>query len=121
MREGYAKQIQNIEQLEMLEEKFGVNLVGLNAIFDNRSSLNGIPGASVEVFGEIHAVNGGVLGENIEIIGTAFDVNGKVIGTEKQSVDIENFFAISPIKFYFFLTEMEEPAKLRIYPAKRPW
>lgn len=118
-REGYEKPIKNVERLVVVEEKFGVRFVGLNAVYDNMSKWNQVPSASMAILGEVQATNGTSITKDIDIICTAYDADGKVIGTGKMTIIAKNFLVLYPIDFFFRLSEFTEPAKLLIYPAKR--
>ena len=120
-KESYEKLVQNIERLEIMEGKYGVSFVGLNAMYDTNNSINGIPCANVEVYGEIHSINGAGILESIDVIATAYDSTGKVLGTGSERITADKFFVLCPIKFHFKIIDFQEPSKLRIYPAKSSW
>lgn len=109
------EQIDNIEQLEIMEEKFGINLEGLNAQISFYDSDDNMP--DVNIFGEIHAANGTGIKEDIEIVATAFDQEGKVIGTTTDYIEKDDFFALQSLNITIYDIS-SKPAKIRIYPKK---
>lgn len=108
--------IENIERLEIMEEKFGIILEGLNAeisFYEDDDTMS-----DVYIYGEIHAANGSTIEEDIVIVLTAYDKNGKVIGTGKEYIEKENFFAIHSLDGQIS-NIISKPAKIRIYPTKQ--
>ncbi len=106
------EEIENIERLEMMEEKFGVSLEGIYAEFETVDDDSHY----VNVRGEIQAVNGTKLEESLDIIITAYNAEGKVIATSNAYFDEDDFFGLSP--FDICVDIIEKPVKIRIYPKK---
>lgn len=110
------EQVVNVERLEIMEEKFGVTLEGLNAQIKHwDSDSENMP--DLEIYGEIHAANGTGIEEDVSIIATAFDSDGKVIGTGSVYIDKEDFFALENIDISI-IDIISIPVKVRVYPKK---
>ncbi len=109
------EQIENIERLEIMEEKFGITIEGLNAQISFYEDSDYMP--DVEIYGEIHAVNGTGIDDDIEIVATAFDRDGKVIGTTTDYIEKEDFFALQSLDITISDVS-SKPAKIRVYPKK---
>ncbi len=107
---GKKEEIENVERLEMMEEKFGVSLEGVYAEYETVGSDSHY----INVRGEIQAVNGTKLEESLDVIITAYNDSGKVIATGSDRFDTDEFFGLSP---FDICTEIiEKPVKIRIYP-----
>jgi len=107
--------IENIERLEIMEEKFGIILEGLNAqmsFYEDDDTMS-----DVEIYGEIHAANGSTIDNDIEIVATAFDEDGKVIGTGTEYIEQEDFFALQALSTTIS-NIISRPVKIRVYPKK---
>ncbi len=106
---GKPIEIDNIERLEMMEEKFGISINGVFAEFDNENSI-------LEVKGEIQATNGTAIDDDIELQVSAYNSSGKVILSTSHPFCAEDFFGIDSFSTYNNI--IEKPAKIRIYPKK---
>jgi len=102
--------IENIERLEMMEEKCGVSIDGAYAVFEEVD----VDSRYVTVNAEIQAVSGTTIDESIDVIFTAYNAEGKIIATGSDYFDADDFFGLSPINFCADI--IEKPAKIRIYP-----
>ena len=110
------EQVVNIERLEIMEEKFGITLEGLNAQIKHWDSDSGnMP--DLNIYGEIHAANGTGIEESVEIVATAFDTDGKVIVTGSVYINKEDFFALENIDIAM-MDIISIPVKVRVYPKK---
>jgi hypothetical protein len=107
---GKKTEIDNVERLEMMEEKCGVTLDGVYAEYE----VLGDDSNYVNVRGEIQATNGTTIDESIDIIITAYNSDGKVIATGNAYFDADDFFGISP--FDICTDIIDKPVKIRIYP-----
>lgn len=109
------EQIENLERLEIMEEKFGVVLQGLNAEMSYFDDDEYMP--NLNIYGEIHAANGTGIDQDIEIMVTAFDQDGKVIGNSSECIEKDDFFVLQAIDI--MISDISsKPAKIRIYPKK---
>jgi hypothetical protein len=110
------ERIENLEHLEIMEDKFGISIEGLYAEIERWDDLPGqLP--NVNIYGEVHASNGTGINENICIVATAFNKEGKVIGASEAHIYQEDFFAIEPLQI-LINDIVEKPSKIRIYPKK---
>lgn len=112
----YVKQIQNIERLEIMEDKYGVRFEGVNATFQLYNENTGQ--VVIDVYGEIQALNGTGIVDDLSISAIVYGSDGKVLGSYSTSIESDKFFALCPIRMIFFIGNYQEPAKLRIYPTK---
>lgn len=103
-------EFENIERLEMMEDKCGVTLDGVYAEYEviDRDSKY------ISVRGEIQATNGTTINKSLSIVVTAYNGNGKVIATGSDYFDADNFFGIS--SFDITTKVIDKPTKIRIYP-----
>lgn len=106
---GKPIEIDNIERLEMMEEKFGISIEGVFAEFNNEHS-------TLEVKGEIQATNGTTIDDDIDLQVTAYNSSGKVILSTSRSFYAEDFFGVDSFSTYDDI--IEKPTKIRIYPKK---
>lgn len=108
---GKSVEIENIERLEIMEEKFGVSIEGAFAEFEfvNESGY-------LRVNGEIQATNGITIENDIVVAITAYSGSGKVILSTSCCFYAEDFFGLD--SFSTFDTIIEKPVKIRIYPKK---
>jgi len=110
-----VKQINNIERLEVMEEKFGVRFEGLNATYE----LSNIEKYEVHVYGEMQALNGSGIAEDLRICATIYSSDGTVLGVGSDTVLTDDFFALCPVFVIAYIGLHHEPVKVRIYPTKR--
>ena len=108
------EQIENLERLEIMEDKFGIYIEGLYAEITQWEDVE-LP--DLAIYGEVHASNGTGINENICIVATAFNKEGKVIGAGEAHIYQEDFFAIEPLTIFINYI-IEKPSKIRIYPKK---
>lgn len=109
---GKKKEIENVERLEMMEEKCGVSIEGVFAVFEEHDADS----RYLTVTAEIQAVSGTTIEESIDVIITAYNSEGKVIATGSDYIDANDFFSLSPIDICIDI--IEKPVKIRIYPKK---
>lgn len=109
------REITNIvERLELLEEKFGIEISGLYASCYYQS--NGTPPwHEVIINFDVTSLSGGVLERNLKISASAYNPTGQLLGTTSSYISIENFMGFSPISITSHLDQ--EPAKIRLFPA----
>lgn len=107
------EKINNLERLEIMEDKCGISLEGLSAhlqFYDEE-----IDAPSIVINGEVHAKNGAEIKTNIQIVATAFDSNGIVLCSDYSNILAERFYVLE----YFKITIMnliDIPVKIRVYP-----
>lgn len=107
------EQFQNIERLEIMEEKFGVTIEGLNAEMCYYNGTDILP--TLTIYGEIHSVNGANINEDFYIICAAFNKEGKIIGKTDKHMCKDSFFVFQ--LFEININDLSaKPAKIRIYP-----
>lgn len=104
------EEIENIERLEMMEEKCGVCLDGIYAEFEVLTDDLFF----IHVRGEVQSVNGTTLEGNLSVTMVAYNTKGKVIATHSEHFNEDDFFGLSP--FQLSTTIIEKPVKIRIYP-----
>jgi hypothetical protein len=109
---GNKEEIENVERLEMMEEKCGVSIDGVYAVFWEYD--DGYDERYLCITGEIQAVSGTTIDKNIDVVFTAYNAEGKVIATGGNCFDADDFFCLSP--FEFQINVIEKPAKIKIYP-----
>jgi len=111
------ERIENLERLEIMEDKFGISIEGLYAEIERWEDLPDVL-PNINIYGEVHASNGTNISESIYINATAFNKEGEVIGSAQTYIQQENFFAIEPLNSFIISDIIEKPSKIRIYPKK---
>lgn len=104
------EEVENIERLEMMEERFGVSIEGVFAEYETLDCGSNY----LYVRGEIQAVNGTKLEKSLFVVITAYNAKGQVIATESNYFSADDFFGLSPIDICADI--IEKPVKIRIYP-----
>jgi len=103
-----------IERLEVFEERVSVRLEALSAYMRkySRPTLD-----DLDVYGELHPVNGNELECDIELVVTAYDQNGSIMGIGTSFLRQSNVFGFEMFKIR--VSDLSEhPTKIRIFPKK---
>lgn len=97
-----------IERLELFEERCGVRIDGLNA-YVRRG------GATIAIMGEIHARDGAALDHDIVLVAAVYDSLSRVIAREEKSIQAYKFFGFDTFRIIIdFPTQ--QLTKIRLYP-----
>jgi hypothetical protein len=114
MAEKFLQIKDNIERLEVMEEKFGITFEGINAIITyNDSSQN--QGKWLKIYLEVHSKDGCEIDNDILINAVAFDSEGVILGKTVSKLSKDKFFILDCIEIHMF-DLMTIPTKIRIYP-----
>lgn len=108
-----TKEASFIQRVEMLEEKLGIKLSGVNVKVMELAETHHM----VSIMGEITANNGESIPHPITIKASVFDKSGKVIGTGDQSLDNESFYAIDTLNITAY-TETKNIGFVKVFPVK---
>ncbi len=100
-----------IERLEVFEEKAGVFLDALAATLMFEHSNKGE--YEIEVFGELHPVNGTELNSDLDIVVVAYDKQGRVMQSRSTYVDQSKFFGLEIFQIWVPHL-LSKPSKIRI-------
>jgi len=103
-----------IERLELFEERLGIRLEGLYALY---AEIGGSDNCQwVTVTGEIHALEGMKLNQNIKIVGAVYDNSGRVLEIAENFVFAAEFYGFKVFKLTLILPPRANITKIRIYP-----
>lgn len=102
----------NVERLELIEEKLGINITGIYAFFKTLDGGRFYIGVNFDV----SSSNGEPLKQSISIRATAYNEIGQAIGMSSTSVNNDDFLGFDS-KSIIFLTD-QPPEKIRLFPTK---
>ena len=108
-------EILNIERLEMIEERLGISINGLNAEIEYADRPD--EDSYLLVRGEILPTNGCELMEDIELVMNAFDLDGKCVATNSRWFNKNNFFGLDSFEFQAF-TRSKNIQRIRVFVKK---
>lgn len=105
--------VKRIERLETFEERLNVSIQNISIEPDSINDW-------INLFCEIHPINGMDLKEDLTIECVFYDDEGMVIDKYTQSIYSEDFYGFELIEFSFNgKGVIERIAKIRIYPKKQ--
>lgn len=110
--------IDNIERVELMENKCGVRL---DALYAEYSIYDDDPDQYITVYGEIHAIEGASVSDDFKIVFTVHNSDGKVIAkNDYETFNANDFIGLLPFEasILFELNEGSKPVKIKIYPTK---
>jgi hypothetical protein len=100
---------QTIERLEVLEEKFGVNLKKINILINDYST-------SLSVLGEIHAIKGDTIPKDVKVSVSLYNIDGELLKSSQCHFYSKRFFAFDTFDVSLSIDEFaDEIAKILVY------
>ena len=110
------KKITNIQRFELLEERLGIAISGVNAVLVNFGNV-AEPIYYLEINAEVIALNGGEIEHDFQVNITASDSAGEVLGGAADSFLQDWFFGIDRlhVEFKVYTTDVEA---IKVFPVK---
>lgn len=110
------KKITNIQRFELLEERLGIAISGVNAVLVNDGTV-AEPSYYLKVNAEVIALNGGKIEHNFQVNITASDSAGEGLGGAAELFLQDWFFGIDRLHVLFevYTTDVEV---IKVFPVK---
>ena len=102
-----------IARLDDFESELGLSL---EALFAELTSDTTRAGASLSVFGEVHARRGETIPSPILIVTAVYDVKGRVVASRALEISRQAIYLLDPFKFKAILLPVAAISRVLVYP-----